>query len=167
MTKRLFIFFLIFYSANIIAQTTQVAYIHLQVKDSSGEDPIYNAKVSFIKNDTSFIFKGGNSQFKLTRFLSDTIVVDHWCLGTSKIPFSLKNNSTKELIILLPKPCSSTRKTNICPICKSKKNVINIVYGDPAEKTIKKAEEGKIILGGCMVQPCNLNRHCTKDDFSF
>lgn len=41
-------------------------------------------------------------------------------------------------------------KKRRCPECGSKK-VIHIVYGYPSPEAQKKAEQGKIKLGGCVV----------------
>ena len=46
-----------------------------------------------------------------------------------------------------------------CPRCKSE-NIVKIIYGYPSKETMKKFEEGKIELGGCVVDKSNFTRHC-------
>ncbi|HJO94442.1 MAG TPA: hypothetical protein QF753_13665 [Victivallales bacterium] len=56
-------------------------------------------------------------------------------------------------------PSQQTRKAKIiCPKCK--KNGVPIVYGKPGRKTLKKAEEGKVYLGGCVKTPNSPKNHC-------
>ena len=47
-------------------------------------------------------------------------------------------------------------KKRRCPKCGSKK-VIHIVYGFPSPEAQKKAEQGKIELGGCVVTAMTLS----------
>ena len=41
-------------------------------------------------------------------------------------------------------------KNQICHNCSSADSVVPIVYGYPHDETMKKYNEGKIILGGCV-----------------
>jgi hypothetical protein len=141
---RLLLFFLLLCNFFSRAQFGQVANVRVQVKDSSLKGVVRNAKVIFVKNDTSFITKNFEHQVKLTKFLSDTIIVKHPELGTAKVPFIAKVNALKEIVIVLPKSCRSLHKTNICPKCKSDSNVIPIVYGVPSKKIKKVRKKGKI-----------------------
>ena len=52
-------------------------------------------------------------------------------------------------------------KKNICPNCKSK-NVAKILYGEPAssETLMKKVKEGKIYIGGCLIEMPAPKYHC-------
>jgi hypothetical protein len=47
-----------------------------------------------------------------------------------------------------------------CPKCSSSKGVIKIVYGMPAPDIVDKAEDGKIMLGGCCVTDDDPDWHC-------
>lgn len=46
-----------------------------------------------------------------------------------------------------------------CPCCGSI-NVVRICYGLPTEKAREEADQGKIVLGGCCVDPTNPRWHC-------
>lgn len=46
-----------------------------------------------------------------------------------------------------------------CPKCGSQ-NIVKIIYGYPTAKTMKKAEKGKIKLGGCCISENDPTRHC-------
>ncbi len=48
-----------------------------------------------------------------------------------------------------------------CPKCKSKKDVVPIVYGDPNEPLIERADRGEVYLGGCvLMKEKNFCRKC-------
>lgn len=71
--------------------------------------------------------------------------------------FSLSSNS----------PAVGITNEKICPICKSDKDVIPIVYGKPATELIKKAERGECRLGGCVVDKDSPHFYCKKDKKEF
>lgn len=54
-----------------------------------------------------------------------------------------------------------------CPVCKSHKDVIPIVYGKPATVTIQRAERGECWLGGCVVGTNSPRYYCRKDKKEF
>ncbi len=58
------------------------------------------------------------------------------------------------------------RKKRRCPKCGSKK-VIHIVYGFPSPEAQKKAEQGKIKLGGCVVTGDNPDWFCCECEEKF
>lgn len=53
----------------------------------------------------------------------------------------------------------SARQPDICPECGSSR-VVPIVYGYPTDETFKKADEGRVALGGCVVSPSNPRWQC-------
>lgn len=55
----------------------------------------------------------------------------------------------------------------VCPICKQTDEAIPIAYGEPTSKSLKKAMKGKIMLGGCIISPCNPHWYCKRDRVSF
>lgn len=61
----------------------------------------------------------------------------------------------------------SASKMSVCPICKSNKDVVPIIYGKPATALIKKAERGECWLGGCVVDKDSPWYYCKKDKKSF
>lgn len=61
----------------------------------------------------------------------------------------------------------SISKMPVCPICKSNKDVVPIIYGKPATALIKKAERGECWLGGCVVDKDSPWHYCKKDKKSF
>jgi hypothetical protein len=61
----------------------------------------------------------------------------------------------------------SINKLPACPVCRSHKDVVPIVYGKPATETIKKAERGECWLGGCVVDKDSPRYYCKKDKKSF
>lgn len=56
------------------------------------------------------------------------------------------------------------RKEGFCAKCRSGENTIPILWGLPADlnAVVKKAEEGKLVLGGCIVSSDSPRWRCTK-----
>lgn len=54
-----------------------------------------------------------------------------------------------------------------CPVCKSDKEVIPIIYGKPGTELIQKAERGECRLGGCMISENSPRYYCKKDKKEF
>ena len=48
-----------------------------------------------------------------------------------------------------------------CPLCDSDE-VLPILYGLPGPEMVKEAEEGKIAIGGCIVDPDYPTSRCEK-----
>jgi hypothetical protein len=147
----------------------QIAQVRGVVCDSTGKNYVPNPTVRFVNNDTSFTLDFNNSQFKLmlTKYLSDTVYVKADGLGETKQYISLKHYEDKTFRFILPCGCKSIIDSDICPKCRSNKNVTKIVYGYPNDKLMKEADEGKIRLGGCMVGTCNHKYYCKKDNLEF
>ena len=53
-------------------------------------------------------------------------------------------------------------KNKICHNCSSADSVVPIVYGYPHGETMKKYNEGKLILGGCMQEIGAPKWYCKK-----
>jgi hypothetical protein len=53
---------------------------------------------------------------------------------------------------------NSNKAKIICPKCG--KSGVKIVYGKPGGKTLKKAKEKKVYLGGCVKTPKSPKYHC-------
>ncbi|RXK58486.1 hypothetical protein ESA94_17775 [Lacibacter luteus] len=54
-----------------------------------------------------------------------------------------------------------------CPICLRSKYVLPITYHLPTKKMFRKARNGKMYLGGCMVYDYSPHFYCKKDEFEF
>ena len=147
---------------------SQIGELTGSVKDSSKYGKVQNAKMYFIKNDTTIYSGwGGNYSIVLKKHLSDTIIVSHYKMGTLKIPFKLKDKEKIWMDIHFPQACKSIASTDICPKCNSNKNVTKILYGKPTTKAMKEAKAGKIHLGGCMINDCSPIYFCKKDNLEF
>jgi hypothetical protein len=55
----------------------------------------------------------------------------------------------------------------VCPICKTDKTSIPIMYGRPAAIAIQRAEKGELKLGGCLIGPNSPKHYCKKDQRSY
>ncbi len=125
-------------------------------------------KCILLRTIRQFILAGGGKyDIVLKKYLSDTIVVTHYKMGTLLIPFKLKDKEKIWLDIHFPKTCKSIITTDICPKCNQNKDVTKIFYGMPTEKYLKLGEEGKIRLGGCMINECSPKYYCKKDNLEF
>lgn len=73
------------------------------------------------------------------------------------------NANSSGLVITYPGPCPESKK--VCPHGHSDK-IIPIVYGLPSYKTMRKADKGKVKLGGCDPSFCE-RWHCKIHDIDF
>lgn len=147
---------------------SQKAILHGRITDSTGRGIIQDAEIHFLKNDTTIISSsGGSYRIELSRYLKDTVVVNHWKYGKVTVPVALWDKSVEELNISFPAPCKSFPKTDICPRCHTSASSVRIVYGYPSEEMFEKSERGEIRLGGCVINDCMPNYHCKKDAFDY
>lgn len=75
-------------------------------------------------------------------------------------------DSTTFLDIRFPCPFGEVKSKKECPL-GHKDEIMKIVYGLPSKKTLKKAEKGKIKLGGCIVTGCDPIWYCKKHKIRF
>ncbi|HIF35248.1 hypothetical protein [Candidatus Thioglobus sp.] len=59
-----------------------------------------------------------------------------------------------------------SQKPEKCPECGSE-NILNIVYGYPDDGLDKKAQEGRVILGGCCITGDDPKWQCAKCEADF
>jgi hypothetical protein len=80
----------------------------------------------------------------------------------------LESTKTKKLDITFPEPCiiSEYQLNKICPN-GHKDGIIPIVYGLPKQRTMRKAEKGKLRLGGCIITGCDPKWYCKKHEIEF
>jgi hypothetical protein len=67
---------------------------------------------------------------------------------------------------LPPGDCSG-KKHRICPVDMQSNEIIPIVYGLPGSKLRRKAERGKVWLGGCELTGCDPTWYCKRHKNSF
>lgn len=81
------------------------------------------------------------------------------------------NKQSKSLELLLPEKCpyhTAENKTGICPDCNKEDTVVKIVYGEPSQDLLDKADKGKIALGGCEFDEyCQALWYCKRDKVEF
>jgi hypothetical protein len=61
-----------------------------------------------------------------------------------------------------PGPCKFDYTTNAKSVCinRHKDQIVPILYGFPTKRQIKKAKDGKLHLGGCVVTDCDPKYYC-------
>jgi hypothetical protein len=72
---------------------------------------------------------------------------------------TIKKDTAIYLSIQFPCPNGTKSAKKKCPF-GHRDNIIPISYGLHSEKSLKKAEQGKIELGGCMVTECDPKWYC-------
>ena len=72
-------------------------------------------------------------------------------------------DSTNLLSIIYPPPCKFIYSKDYKPLCpfNHSDGIVQIVYGYPTSKTMKKAKKGLVHLGGCMISDCDPHYYCT------
>jgi hypothetical protein len=58
-------------------------------------------------------------------------------------------------------------KSDSCPVCLQKDQLVPFNYGKPTLETLKKADRGELILGGCMVSSDFPRYRCLRDKVDF
>ncbi len=86
---------------------------------------------------------------------------------TTLTSIKVSNDTIIDLYIDYPPHCKYKQDDKTCPICKKKDKVIPIVYGLPGKRLLKKAEKGKVKLGGCIITGCDPKWYCKRDKKEF
>jgi len=84
-----------------------------------------------------------------------------------RLNIKIIENSTSFIKINLAQCQYDTFGSPRCPICNKTDEIIPILYGEPTNKSLKRAKKEKIMLGGCVITHCNPNWYCKRDKVSF
>lgn len=76
-------------------------------------------------------------------------------------------NEPLSLSLEVPPFCPYNPNAQICPICKKKDQVVDILYGFPSEEMFEASDRGDIMLGGCEVSNCDPHHYCKRDKIEF
>ena len=76
-------------------------------------------------------------------------------------------DSTNHLNVNYPPKCKYNHNNMTCPTCNKKDEVIPIIYGYPSDRMFRKADKGKIKLGGCVISGCDPKWYCKRDKTEF
>jgi hypothetical protein len=164
---RIFIFLnILFYSIQGISQVGSVEGKILYKPDST-----YIPNVNIIVDGTR---KGAatntDGYFRIDSLHSGYHDFEIICIG---VPIIRRENvlieidSTTIMNIGIPEGDCYSGKSKVCQIGNHTDSVIPIVYGLPREKLMKKADKGKVKLGGCLVTECDPKWYCKKHKKSF
>lgn len=63
----------------------------------------------------------------------------------------------------LHKGANTVSEKPVCPVCRTDKNSVGVVYGKPTRETMERAKKGEFVLGGCMVGKDSPKHFCKKD----
>ncbi len=86
---------------------------------------------------------------------------DHTAVG-----IVLEPNELLERIIYYPCPIGKSESDKVCPY-GHRSNIIPIKYGLPSLRMMRRAERGRIYLGGCIITECDPKWYCKKHKISF
>ena len=64
-------------------------------------------------------------------------------------------------------PVNSKKEKPVCPVVHHSDHIIPIIYGEPTDKTIKKAQEGLDHLAGCVTTQGAPKYYCTIHEKEF
>lgn len=128
----------------VLFSKTDRKFVLVAISDTLGEFKIKNIPIGFYDLEFSLI------GFK-TYTLSDV---------------KIYSDSTTFLNIKFPCPYGKLKSKKECPLGHNDE-IVNIVYGMSSKKMLKKAEKGKIHLGGCIITGCDPSRYCKKHKISF
>ena len=143
------------------------AILDVQVYDSTGSGNVRNAEIRLLKNDT-VVSSGARGWVRIrVKSGTETVIVTHPVLGADTQVVTLARYGNAELVVKLPHACGSFPVTDVCPHCHNNANVIDIIYGLPTQATMKRAQNGEVWLGGCMVDECMPLHYCKVHKLEF
>lgn len=120
---------------------------------------LINIEKSILETQTDF---DGKYSFKDIPFGNYSIVISSIGMREETVENIKIEIPQKVSDFIYPKPCVGSKK--ICP--KGHRNkIIPITYGLPSKKTIKRAQNKKLKLGGCTLY-CE-KWHCLEHDLDF
>jgi hypothetical protein len=108
-------------------------------------------------------------RFDFYNLPSGTYDLNFGFVGFQPYKFSnvkVSNDSVTFIEIKFPCPNGTKLSEKICSFGHTDE-IIPIGYGYPTEKTMKKAQAGKIYLGGCIITDCSPAWYCKKHKITF
>jgi hypothetical protein len=132
-----------FISVDLLNETDD-SKIAATLSDTNGVFNFKNVKPGIYKLIFSFV---GHEKYELP----------HICVTT---------DSTTSLEVSYPCPYGNTKSKKVCPY-GHKDQIIPIGYGLPTTKGLRRAEKGKIYLGGCTISECDPQWYCKKHKIRF
>jgi len=143
------------------------------IKDGLSSENSYGVTVELLRNsDKKFI--AGIVSDSIGKFQINNIPKGNYDLTFRLIGYNsytltdvnISSDSITTLDIRFPCPFGLVKSKKECPF-GHKDNIVKIIYGLPSLKTLKKAEKGKIELGGCVVTGCDPKWYCKIHKISF
>ncbi|MEJ8606727.1 hypothetical protein JSO61_009675 [Riemerella anatipestifer] len=140
------------------------------IKDSINiENRVFNLKLKNIETEKEYFSHteiDGKYEFqniKNGNYILSIIYNNNY----SNNQFKVNVNGITTQNFYLTKYCRfSENKDGICPICKSKQNVIPIFYGLTTRKFMKK-NKSKYHFRGCEISSCDPKWYCKNDKLEF
>lgn len=163
--KAIQILFLLFISIHIESQS-----LNGIIKDSvNTKNKVFNLKLKSLETEKEYFSHteiDGKYEFQNIRdgkyVLS--VIYNNYYLNNQ---FTVNVNGDTTNNFFLTKYCRfSENKDGICPVCKSKQNVLPFFYGLTTGKFMKK-NKNKYHFGGCEISGCDPKWYCKKDKFEF
>lgn len=163
--RTIYLFIFVFTLINSYSQNNQIIG-HITKRDSTFD----YRELSILLNIDNKLITGsipddkGNFQFNnLNPGIYQMIIKNLFYRDYIMDSLKLSNDTTLNLNLGYPPPCEFIYKKGFHPKCIGghTDHIIPIVYGFPDQKTMKKAQQGKIQLGGCMISDCDPHYYCT------
>ncbi len=166
MKKTIIILTYLFISLNTYAQIGSIEGIILHKPDSTFLEGVNIIVEGTRKGATTNL----DGYFKIDSLKSGIYNLEILCIGTPTIRREnvlIEIDSTTILNIGIPEGNCDPEIPRICPNGNHSNNIIPIVYGLPGKKLMKKAEKGKVRLGGCIISECDPKWYCKIHKKSF
>lgn len=103
-------------------------------------------------------------------FIVDSLEAGKYYIRISKVGrrevafkyLDLKPGEFADIIMHYPDSCRFDYPKGFKPVCPKghKDEIVPIIYGFPLDKERRKAERGKIYLGGCIISGCDPGYYC-------
>jgi len=122
-----------------------------------------------LSKDTIYVDTSGIIKIDLTKE-SNRLFYYAWGNWVSRI-YRFPDSTTTDMLVTIKVPdnkyYTSFVEQKKCPICLSGKHIIPVLYGYPSKKLFRKADAGKVLLGGCIISDSAPLFYCKKDSFQF
>jgi hypothetical protein len=150
----------------VLPSAAQTYVLSGQVIDSYTGGGFAGATV-LLRQDTTIVAgcntnRDGSFQLKKPGLRDYTLEVVTISYRTKRVQLVGSGTNSAPLRILMPGFCPYAYKRGKKPACLGghTDQVVPIAYGLPGAKTMKKAKQGKLCLGGCNVTDCDPGYYC-------
>ena len=163
--KRLIFIFIVLFSFNALSQKGKIIGV---LATSEQNLNLGGTRIKLLQNNSIIKETIANDlgHFALSDISNETYSLQIYQIGFRTYTvdsLKISQDSTLQLTIKYPPDCLFNYPEKYKPKCIGghTNGIIPIVYGLPNQKTMKKASNGFVHLGGCIVTDCDPKYFCT------